>query len=438
MHLTQQLPNGSSTATTTRVEARVPTVYVLLRDEYVRGNLPVALRGAGYSVRHFVSLDALAVASRGVEPDVVIAGLDQIGETDETRAVWGKLMANFVSAASIMVSPVDSFAERLRAVQLGSRAFVPAGEEVETIVDLLLQMMPMVADDRPRVLLVDDDYDYAVIVRRVLGRLGIDVRVEQDPYQALATATDFDPAVVLMDIGLPNANGIQIAEAIIQTGAFNLTRFIFLTGGVDDDTKQKAVQTGGAVFLDKSMGIQQLRAVVRGQLDRARQLRKMTSIDGLTAVLNASSVRSYGGLELQRTIRKGGSLSIAIFDIDHFKQVNDKWGHPIGDRVLRAFARLLSRGIRAGDLVGRLGGEEFMVVFPDQDAVAAGKIVERIREDTSRILFEAGAETFSITVSCGIAQFADGEDWQNLESRADSALYDAKNTGRNRVCVAPG
>jgi diguanylate cyclase (GGDEF)-like protein len=129
-------------------------------------------------------------------------------------------------------------------------------------------------------------------------------------------------------------------------------------------------------------------------------------------------------------------LSFAMLDIDHFKQVNDNYGHPAGDRVIKSIARLLKQRLRASDLVGRFGGEEFAVVLVDADRTTAMKVLDTIRGDFSRLRHLAEGKEFSVTFSCGIADISQFPDTAKLNDAADKALYKAKHAGRNRVMLA--
>jgi diguanylate cyclase (GGDEF)-like protein len=131
-------------------------------------------------------------------------------------------------------------------------------------------------------------------------------------------------------------------------------------------------------------------------------------------------------------------LSFAMIDIDYFKQVNDSYGHPVGDRVIKSLSRLLKQRLRTSDLVGRYGGEEFAVVLVDADGVTAMKVLDNIRDDFSQLRHLAEEKEFTVTFSCGIADVSQFPDATKLSDAADKALYKAKHAGRNRVMLADG
>ncbi|HQU14658.1 MAG: hypothetical protein B7Z66_04855 [Chromatiales bacterium 21-64-14] len=172
------------------------------------------------------------------------------------------------------------------------------------------------------------------------------------------------------------------------------------------------------------------------QLDAAeRQLRELSTIDSLTQVYNRRRILQLAEAELARAARTGEALSVAILDIDHFKQINDTHGHPGGDVVLQKLAFLCKRHCREIDHFGRYGGEEFMFVLPTADPHRAADFAERIRgilESTAITYHDA---IIPLTVSIGIASFAD-EELDMLLLRADQALYAAKRGGRNTTVAA--
>lgn len=167
------------------------------------------------------------------------------------------------------------------------------------------------------------------------------------------------------------------------------------------------------------------------------KLREAATMDELTGLLNRRAFLHALDTEIARSARNGAPLSIALIDLDHFKKVNDSFGHQGGDDVLRRFADVTRQVVRAADVVGRLGGEEFAVLMPDTDRVQGGIAGERLREAIARRHFVTTAGALApTTISVGVAHHRPGETREGLISRADEALYDAKHQGRNRTRLA--
>ena len=166
------------------------------------------------------------------------------------------------------------------------------------------------------------------------------------------------------------------------------------------------------------------------------QANKLAVTDGLTGISNRQSVEKSLQIEFERSKRYNSPLSLILLDVDHFKDVNDTYGHQKGDEILIAFASLLKKACRANDIAARYGGEEFVMVLPQSSAQGAFKIAERVREEMMKISFTGNESNFAVTVSCGVAEFnKDYESINKLISVADRALYEAKNGGRNKTIL---
>ena len=180
---------------------------------------------------------------------------------------------------------------------------------------------------------------------------------------------------------------------------------------------------------------------VTARLKAEGELVTLAQIDMLTGLPNRRHFLENAERELSRTLRYGGGLSVLMMDIDHFKKVNDTYGHHAGDLVLQAVGRLFSEALRDADFVGRMGGEEFAVILPQTGAPAALEVAERLRHriEMAKIPRPEG-KPLQVTLSLGLTTL-DGADSINIDtliSQADSALYEAKRNGRNRVCVFGG
>ncbi len=179
--------------------------------------------------------------------------------------------------------------------------------------------------------------------------------------------------------------------------------------------------------------------MLQRRLDTERQCFYEISIrDSLTNLYN----RTYMNEAVQRLMAihdrdASASVIVASFDIDHFKRVNDTFGHNAGDTVLKEVARVLNETTRRGDIPVRMGGEEFSVFMTGSDSKAAGEFGERVRQYVAKLRFDIPMEDLCITMSCGIAKRGQGESLEKVLERSDKALYKAKRTGRDRVCFAP-
>jgi diguanylate cyclase (GGDEF)-like protein len=168
-------------------------------------------------------------------------------------------------------------------------------------------------------------------------------------------------------------------------------------------------------------------------LQANRQLRDLASTDALTGIKNAGYFRECLAVECARVERSAQPLSLVMADLDHFKALNDQFGHAEGDRALIHAAKLISSAVRTGDIVCRVGGEEFAVICTSCDLEEAMRVGERIRQLLDTLPLELGGEMVRVTTSVGVAAYQKGQSWRALFESADSALYRAKHKGRNRV-----
>jgi diguanylate cyclase (GGDEF)-like protein len=167
-----------------------------------------------------------------------------------------------------------------------------------------------------------------------------------------------------------------------------------------------------------------------------RRLYETASRDELTGLLNRRTLFDRLSIELAHAVESGSDLGLLMIDVDHFKRVNDTFGHVAGDQVLRAVALTGSQGLRAGDILARYGGEEFVLVAPGVDGRAATTLAERVRKAIGGVRVEVGGGAIGLTVSIGVARLSECSTWtnaQDLVSLADGRLYEAKRQGRNRV-----
>ena len=165
--------------------------------------------------------------------------------------------------------------------------------------------------------------------------------------------------------------------------------------------------------------------------------KKLSVTDGLTGISNRPNMEQTLRSEFERSMRYGAPLSVVLLDVDHFKGVNDTYGHQKGDEILVAIASLLKKFCRANDIAARYGGEEFLMILPQSNAQGAFKIAERVREEMMKLNFTGNESNFSVTTSCGVAEL-DRDDMKRADqliSAADHALYEAKNGGRNKTII---
>jgi diguanylate cyclase (GGDEF)-like protein len=307
-----------------------------------------------------------------------------------------------------------------------------------------------------KVLIVDDSPTPRLIIRRELERLGHECEVAEDGQGALDAIPSFEPDVVISDWMMPGMDGDELCRRVRSDPDLPYTYFILLTSLDDPASVIRGMEAGADDHLGKSFDQAELQtrliAAERVAALHRRLAAQQAELHRLNAVLRADSRRDHlTGLGnrmrqdedlailVSRAERYGQAFGVVLFDVDRFKAYNDTAGHPAGDEVLRSVAAALVDVCREGDAVYRYGGEELLVVVPEQDLEGASLAAERMRAEVEGLAIPhpgIGPPPGVVTVSGGVACHAPGEDVGSLLERADKVLYKAKNGGRNRIEVA--
>lgn len=337
---------------------------------------------------------------------------------------------------SIALSEDTSFERRLFAVRGGFGNFLASPADVTSIVDAIDQNISAREPDPFRILIVDDDIALGKYVEVVLGGAGMITMSVSDPFAVMAAIQEFCPELILLDLNMPGCSGTELASVIRQQDSLSSVSIVFLSSEADPSRQIAAMHTGGDDFLPKSLRAEHLVSAVEARAKRFRQLRSMLVSDSLTGLLNHTATKHQIETEISRAKREKAVFSVVFIDIDHFKAVNDTYGHGCGDQVIRSLALLLKQRFRSTDVIGRLGGEEFGVVLSGTGQEDAVRIVNEVRESFAAMRFEAGSDSFAASFSAGISTYPEAMTVKSLCDAADQALYAAKDAGRNRVTVA--
>ena len=292
-------------------------------------------------------------------------------------------------------------------------------------------------EPKGRILCVEDDPDQAAYVCEILRAANYETAVAHDLAEFARVVTGFRPDLLLLDVTLPDGSAFDLVAALRRAGGNDALPIVFLTGRDSLRARLDGIRAGGDDYLVKPVDRDLLLGTVAGRLERSRSVRTLLEQDAMTlAVTHATFLRSVR-LAIDARAAGGAHYCLVMLDLDHFKNVNDRHGHLVGDNVLGLFGRFLRANVRAEDVVGRCGGEEFGVLLAGMTRDDASGLIERLLERFARIAHVArGAERFYVTFSAGVATLEPGDDAESWRQRADDALYVAKRGGRARVAAA--
>jgi len=300
-------------------------------------------------------------------------------------------------------------------------------------------------DLKKKIVIAEDDPISRRLLEVFLTRWGYQVALAASGTEALELLEREDaPRLAVLDWMMPGLEGVQVCRKIRERKDRPYTYILLLSARTQKQDLLLGLESGADDYLTKPFDAQELRARLHvgqrilqlqdGLMEKGAELLFRATHDSLTGLPNRGMVLDTLRRERSRQVRGGGSFGIILLDIDHFKNVNDTYGHQCGDGVLQEVARIMTASVRGYDTVGRYGGEEFLIVVPSTDAASVFGLSERIRHTIAAKPIATGSGEISITVSLGLAVSSGNAplDPEAMLGTADQALYRAKEGGRNR------
>lgn len=414
-------------------------IHVIEGDAVLVQELVSSLAQFGYDTEWFESLDASELAALESPPDVLVMDIHFHAEP-----LTGPEMLQRWRGRGLWLPPVvfvsgrSDFEARMMAAVAGGAAYLTKPVDVPLLAECIEELLPKREDVPPRVLVVDDDPLLTEHYRLVLQGAGMSVQALNRVEGILEVLAGFRPEVILLDLNMPRYSGQDLARMIRQQPEWVGIAITYLSAESSVERQIEALGEAGDDFLSKPISDRQLVAAVAARARRARELSRLAAKDSLTGLLKHSAIKEALVQECARLARNTTRpLSTAMVDIDHFKKVNDTYGHAAGDRVIKALSHLLRQRLRTTDSIGRYGGEEFLVVMTDCGREAAHALLDDIRARFATLQFPCADGVFSCRLSAGVATAEVAIEPATLLNAADAALYYAKGHGRNQVCDAP-
>jgi len=386
----------------------------------------------------FFGFQMLEIAWGGEYPDgdmplavLFIPSADSTTSAEEHHFI-ARLRARCAASQLIYLGAHPAIDTIVALMRSGIDLTIPQEEGSSLVLNCVLDLVQNYEPEKYRVLVVEDSRVAVALIQRTLTAHGIDSRAILDPGTLLHELESYRPDLVLMDMYMPRFNGVEATRVLRQMSAYTALPIVYLSGESDISMQVEALRLGGDQFLIKPFNPVLLAAIVKTKIERFRETQRSTRLDGLTGLLNHTAAKSQLKV-MVKNLTPSKSLTVVMIDIDHFKAVNDTYGHPVGDQVIRGLAWLLKGRLRSSDMIGRYGGEEFLIALPDVTPEQARMVIDRIREDFSSLPHAHPTGALFASFSAGIASYPDFDDPQTLTEAADNALLEAKRLGRNRV-----
>jgi diguanylate cyclase (GGDEF)-like protein len=410
----------------------------------VEDDLPLGERLAAEAARRGmgVELAASPAAARELLARMRPAGvlLDLTFETGTADAY--ALLSELTSATPpipVLVSTMrDTLTDRVEVVRRGGRGFVSKALPAPQAIDQAIGLIERASAPETTLLAVDDDPAVLDAIGALLAPHGVRVVTLNEPLRFWSELDRVRPDVILLDVDMPGVTGVELCRVLRNDARWATVPVLVLTARRDPASIEAIFAAGADDHLAKPVIETELVTRVRNRVERLALHRALAETDSLTGVQNRQASTQALDRLLRLATRYEQPLALAMVDLDRFKQVNDVHGHAAGDAVLRRFGTLLAESFRGEDVVGRWGGEEFVVGMYGMSGDNARERLGDLLATLGRERFEgAGGASFGVAFSAGVARFPqDGRDLAALYGVADAMLYRAKDAGRAQVVVA--
>jgi len=402
-------------------------------ENRLRQDVAEALTNSGFVVRSDNGEGEPRELKLSERPDLVVVLEEPAGpDPYATATAWSG--AGPVRPRSIALVARSETTDRVRALAAGIDTILPA-DRVAVDLPNYAKTLARIGSPPPRVLLVENDPAQAEALIQWLEQANARVTHCTDGNSAREAMVRETPDILLMDTRLPGLDGLSLARLVRQDSRFGLTPIVFLTHHDSVADQIEALSAGADHYLTEPVDRELLTHLVVTRAERGRRLREMVHRDGLTGLLNHATLMAELEHAVEYARRHGESFAFMMIDVDHFKRVNDRYGHLAGDQVLLHVARVFQTTARASDLIGRYGGEEFGMILRRTDRAGAGILANKLRTALAGQPAVVGAgEEIPVRVCIGIAAYPDDASTaSDLALLADGALYRAKAGGRDRV-----
>lgn len=416
------------------INHKAPLILIINTDKNFCGIIASQLRNLGYRIKIMYELYNLQKYLDAEKPTAILFDLVLYQNIDVGDPVI-KLLHE-IACQIIFVSEQHDLQARLKAVRSGGKAFLCKTYNLVELRNILDVVAPIQKSSKDKVLIIDDDKVSSEYCKAILEHAGIIVSLLHSLENIFEEIMNFNPDVILLDMYMPNINGVEMATIIRQNQNTSTIPIVIMSGETDINKQFKTRSAGADDFILKPFRPNHLVDTILNRIQRSKQTRYLIYTDGLTGLIIFSKIREQIENLLESCLRYNLDFSLATIDIDLFKAVNDTYGHPVGDQILREFAEFLLTRVRKSDIVTRSGGEEFTIIFPYTSEKNALEAIDSFRKEYAAHSHNANNQDFKVTFSAGVSNIHRYSSLEALLSAADKALYIAKNNGRDNTQVS--
>lgn len=400
-----------------------------LQTEAIRRGLAVSVAGTIAEARTQLNQQL---------PQAILLDLMFSHQSEQGLLLLEELATQHPNLPVLVFSVRDDFSDRLAVARRGRYQFISKSTPLPQVLQTIEEILQIHALPEVRVLAVDDDPLVLARLEQCLPQWGIHLITLQDPWRIWQSLESIVPDLLIMDIDMPEVSGIEVCRVIRADNAWSGLPILFLTTHRDTATILQLYDAGADDYVAKPFTEPELITRIFNRLERNRLLRNLAETDPLTGIANRHRATKALNRFLDLAQRQEQPLCLAVIDLDRFKQINDSYGHEVGDRVLKRIAGILQQHLRSDDVVARWGGEEFLVgmygMTQDQALERLNQVLEVVRQET---FAQITSDLLHLTFSAGIAVMPEhGSDLQSLYRAADAAMYRAKAEGRDRIHLA--
>jgi diguanylate cyclase (GGDEF)-like protein len=334
----------------------------------------------------------------------------------------------------IVCSSTFTFDTRLAAVRAGCADFITKPINSYSLIEKISRTLGTNLSHKFQLVLVDDQNTMGTFYKLMIEQEGCEVIYFESAAELFQELENLRPDLFLLDMNMPAVDGIELAKMLRYEAKFDFTPIIFITADETLETRIHAISAGAEDVISKASAIGAVKSQIMTRLIRANDISKHVAKDALTGVLNHGQIAEAASQMIKRARREKQPLSLAVIDLDKFKQVNDTFGHVVGDRVLFSLGQLLMNSLRETDAIGRWGGEEFVITFENCPIDAAAKKLNSIKSAFKAMTFsDDKGGSIHVSFSAGVIQLGQKTDLEEAIILADKGLYKAKNAGRDKI-----